>query len=56
MRDTAQILADIEAYKQAWSARMDAGYFGAVLPEEEGARYADAAIVDGKMLLVCDES
>lgn len=44
-------LAEIELYKQAWGARLDAGHGGPVLPEEEGRDYGPGRIVNGQMRL-----
>ncbi len=46
-----RLTAEIERYKAAWAARLDAGYLGPILEVEEGNQYAEGQIVDGKMTL-----
>lgn len=44
-------MQQIERYKRAWSARLDAGFYGAILPEEEGKVYGEATMRNGKLVL-----
>jgi hypothetical protein len=49
--DPEDPLRQVARYKAAWTARMDAGYYGRILPEEEGRSYAGATMRDGIMRL-----
>lgn len=42
----------IEKYRRAWTARLDAGHAGPIKSFEEGQRYGDCYIREGKMKLV----
>lgn len=44
-------LEKIECYKRAWEARMSMGHYGRITPDEEGNRYGEGVIRNGKMVL-----
>ena len=52
MMTKKEVLARVDRFKHAWSARMQAGFYGPILPEEEGRIYADGIIQGGKMTLL----
>ncbi len=51
-----RLTAEIERYKAAWAARLDAGFAGEITAAEEGNQYGEGSIVDGKMMLPPAES
>ena len=43
------LMAEVEAWKICWAARLDAGYGGPITAEEEGNVYGDATVHLGRL-------